>query len=118
MSTTQWIAKSIRITERGHLVIDAEPEYGNRKKWEGEMEFRCGTEVLLELRAILDEQKAKAEMVEIAAAEIKEFVEDFKADYHKKKKMLADKLELEVDAIPKPDWWYCMEKIDRPVDVE
>lgn len=82
------------------------------------MVFSLATGVLSQLNAILDEQKAKAQMVEIAASEIKEFVEDFRADYHKKKQLLADKLELEVDDIPKPDWWYCMEKIDRPVDVE
>ncbi|MGE3408657.1 MAG: hypothetical protein AB7I37_17695 [Pirellulales bacterium] len=116
MSATQWIATGIRINEHGRLVIDAEPEYGNRKKWDGEMEFYLAPGVSSQLREAVEGHNTKESMVEIAAAEIKEFVEDFKADYHKKRKTLAEQLNLDVKDIPTPSWWG-MDDAERDVTI-
>lgn len=116
MNENIWIANGIRFNDAGHLVINADPAYGNRKKWEGEMEFYLETGVLAQLKQHIEDCKTKERMLEVAADEMVEFCESFKTAYHEKKQYLAQQLNLAVDDIPKPHWWT-MEATDEAVSV-
>ena len=102
---TTWIANGISVNEKGNLLIDAEPAYGNRKKWEGEMVFTLQHGVMARLVCLIDEFKEKRRKTEIAQTELKQVREDLKAEYEMKKLELADQLNLDVAVLPTPLWW-------------
>lgn len=114
-SEQMWIANGIRLNESGRLVIDAETCYGNRKRWEGEMEFHLPPGQLDELVKQVEELKATERMIEVATCEMKEFLELFKADYHEKKRVVAEQLNLDVKDIPTP-YWNTIEDQTCPVE--
>ena len=59
MEQTVWCMNGIRLDEWGNLVIDAEPSYGNRKKWEGEMKFNMSPGQLSDFLRQIEEGKSK-----------------------------------------------------------
>ena len=110
----RWIVNGLRIDERGQLVIDAAPGCGNRKRWDGEMEFHLPEGMLDTLMEQLQERKTDERMIEVARCEMKEFIELFKADYHDKKQTLAKQLNIDIQDVPLPHW-YSMESAGEPI---
>ena len=100
-----WETLGIKINSSGNLVIQAIPSYGNRKRWEGEMEFTLSTEQLRELTDEVEERKTKERMREVAVAELTEYLEGVKASYQEKKTTLAGQLGLTVEEMPRVKWW-------------
>ena len=100
-----WIVDEITIDEGGNLVIDATPGYANRKRWEGAMAFHLPAGKLDDLLRQIEEHKAQDRMIEVAADEMKEFLEIVKSDYLEKRRILAEKLNLDVADIPTPCWY-------------
>jgi hypothetical protein len=112
----RWIVNGLRIDEHGQLVIDAEPGYGNRKRWDGEMEFHLPPGTLDKLMEQIQERKTCERMIEVARCEIKEFIELFKAEYHEKRQVLAEQLNIDIKDVPSPHW-YSIERASEPVQV-
>lgn len=100
-----WIVNGLRINECGQLVIDAEPAYGNRKRWEGEMQFHLESGQLDELMQQINNRKANIRMQDVAADEMKEFLELIKTEYFEKRRSLSEKLNIPIEAVPTPHWW-------------
>ncbi len=68
-----WCVNEFRISESGNLVIDASPSYGNKKRWEGEMEFQFTSERKDELLKLIEQYHALTKLKELATCEMKEF---------------------------------------------
>jgi hypothetical protein len=112
-----WNVNELRIDESGNLVISAEPGYGNRKKWEGEMGFRLQRGQIDELLEQLNSHKAGKRMLEVAADEMREFIELFKVEYLEKKRYLAEQLNIDIGDVPTPRWYY-LDSPNVPVTVD
>lgn len=111
-----WIVSGLRIDEWGRLVIDAEPSYGNRKRWEGEMEFHLPPGMLDKLMEQIQERKTNERMIEVARCEMKEFIELFKTEYHEKRQNLAEQLNIDIVDVPSPHW-LSVENANEPVHI-
>jgi hypothetical protein len=116
MSDSIWKANSVRINEKGNLVIDAEPWYGNRKKWSGEMVFHIDDSDVKALEDDIAERKSKDHLVEIAKEELKHFLSEAKKEYHEYRKTLAKKLGVEENEIPSP-WWNSFADPDTEIEI-
>jgi hypothetical protein len=66
------------------LVIEAQPAYGNAKKWQGEFRFALTAEQLDDLKKTLDGESQKARLIEVAHSELKAIKEEFKEEYRDK----------------------------------
>lgn len=115
-SENAWWGKDIQIKSEDEFVIEVEPMYGNRKKWEGPMRFRLKHGVLDDLMDQLEERKANKRIAQVAADEMREFIELFKVEYHNKRKWLAEQLNLTVDVIPRP-YWPTVDEPDENVEI-
>ena len=111
---TSWVVNEIAFDLHGRLTIDAIPAYGNRKRWEGKMAFYLNDIQHGELSRLIAERKDQEHMKVVALSEMREFIEDFKIKYHEKKRLLAEKLTLENDDVPRPIW-YSIEDEAEPV---
>jgi len=112
----RWIVNGLRIDEHGQLVIDADPGYGNRKRWNREMEFHLPEGMLDKLMELIQDRKTDERMIEVAHSEMKEFIEVFKAEYHEKRQTLAKHLNIDIQDVPSPHW-YSIESAGEPVQV-
>ena len=76
---------------KNDLVVEAQPAYGNAKKWKGEFRFALTSGQFDDLKKILDGESQKARLIEVAHSELEAIKNDFKEEYlDKLAKVLKD----------------------------
>ena len=105
MST--WKATGVKIgpreqygTRNQNLVIEAEPTYGNCKRWKGEFWFALTPEQLDDLKKIVDHMSQKARLVEVAHSELEAIKKVFREEYQDKLANVLTETGLTEDDLP------------------
>lgn len=55
----KWRASSVKLTPENTLIIEADPDWENKKRWQGEMEFRLGYELVTKLHEQMQQRPAR-----------------------------------------------------------
>ena len=69
---------------KNDLVVEAQPAYGNAKKWKGEFRFALTSEQMDDLKKALDGESQKARLVEVAHSELEAIKAELKEEYRDK----------------------------------
>ncbi len=108
MSVDEWNVRRIDVDERGRLVMDIDPAYGNKKQYRGKAVFQMhyGETMLEELMQKIENRKGKAQKIETARTVLKEWLdeqtEEKREEQYQKVEEITRKFGLEVEDLPWP----------------